>query len=227
MVSRLAPGRAGFEGARSEVVQKGAVWAGRGARSTLVLVLSLAVALGGCARPSGGNPSELEPPAENTTLGPGDTFTLQIVGEPDLPKDYQVSADGTVTVPFIHSVTVAGLEPHEVAELVRTKLIENKVLMDPSVIVSVSEYRSKRIVLLGQVQEPGSFPVTPGMTLLQAISLGGGLTSVAQASNVSLSRTNGGKVKTVTLDVTAISEGRAPDVALQPGDRIYVPERIF
>lgn len=181
----------------------------------------------GCSHPPAGNPADLEPPAQNTTLGPGDTFTLEIVGERDLPKDYQVAADGTVTFPYVHSIVVGGLEPHEVAELVRAKLIENKILMDPSVVVSVTEYRSKRIVLLGQVQEPGSFPVGPGMTLLQAISLGGGFTSVAQASHVSLSRTTSGKAKTVTVDVLAISEGRAPDVPLQPGDRIYVPERIF
>jgi protein involved in polysaccharide export with SLBB domain len=170
---------------------------------------------------------ELEPPTENTTLGPGDTFRLEIVGETDLPKEYQVSADGTVNIPFIHSIRVAGLEPHEVAELVRSRLMEGKILSDPSVVVSVMEYRSKRVTILGQVQKPGSFPLGPGMTLIQAISLGGGLTSIAQASYVSLSRTKDGKVKTVTFDVAAISEGRAPDVPLQPGDRIYVPERIF
>jgi protein involved in polysaccharide export with SLBB domain len=202
------------------------LWAAGVRRPWALGMLGLGVPLA-CSPSPAQSPVELEPPSENTTLGPGDTFRLEIVGETDLPKEYQVSADGTVNVPFIHSVVVAGLEPHEVAALVRAKLIEGQILTDPSVVVSVTEYRSKRIAILGQVQEPGSFPLSPGMTLIQALSLGGGLTSIAQANHVTLSRTTGGKVKTVTLDVTAISEGRAPDIPLQPGDRIYVPERVF
>jgi protein involved in polysaccharide export with SLBB domain len=196
---------------------------GAGAPANVAIALSISLAVG-CSPPPPRSSVELAPPTENTTLGPGDVFRLEIVGETELPKDYQVSADGTVNVPFVHSIRVAGLEPHEI---VQAKLIEGKILSDPSVVVSVTEYRSKRVTLLGQVQEPGSFPLSPGMTLIQAISLGGGLTAIAQGSSVTLSRTTAGKVKTVTLDVKAISEGRAADVPLQPGDRIYVPERMF
>lgn len=170
---------------------------------------------------------DLGPPEENTTLGPGDTFRLEIVGEGDLPKDYQVAADGTVNLPFIHTVEVRGLEPQEISHLVRQRLIEDGILTDPSVVVSVTEYRSKSVTVLGQVQKPGRFPLTPGMTLIQAISLGGGFTSIAQANRVSLSRTTQGEQKTVIVDVEQISEGAARDIALQPGDRIFVPERIF
>ncbi|OQX68826.1 MAG: hypothetical protein B6A08_08320 [Sorangiineae bacterium NIC37A_2] len=195
-------------------------------RALFLLILSL-VLCAACGSNAPRSQVELAPPLENTTLGPGDLFRLEIVGEPDLPKEYQVLADGTVNLPFIEPLKVSGLEPYEIARKVREELIRREILTNPSVVVSVIEYRSKSVTLLGQVQKPGSFPMSPGMTLIQAISMSGGFTSIAQASRVSLSRTTQGKVITVTIDVAAISEGRAKDIALQPGDRIYVPERVF
>lgn len=185
---------------------------------------ALLVACGGSNR---NTRVDLEPPTEHTTLGPGDIFNLEIVGEKDLPTEYQVASDGTVTVPYIHELEVAGLEPQEVAALVRKRLMERKILTDPSVVVTVKEYRSKRVTLLGQVQKPGSFPLAPDMTLLQAISLAGGMTSIAQASRVNLTRKTKNGTKTVVVNVEEIYEGRAPDIPLQAGDSVYVRERIF
>lgn len=197
-------------------------------RGSAIVCLSLSLVLSAACGPSVPRTQiELAPPLENTTLGPGDVFRLEIVGEPDLPKEYQVLADGTVNLPFIETLKVSGLEPHEIARKVREELMSRAILTKPNVVVSVIEYRSKSVTLLGQVQKPGSFPMSPGMTLIQAISMSGGFTSIAQASRVSLSRTTQGKVVTVSIDVAAISEGRAKDIALQPGDRIYVPERVF
>lgn len=164
---------------------------------------------------------------ENTTLGPGDVFRMEIVGEKDLPKEYQVGADGTVTFPYIHVMKVAGLEPQEVSQKIRQALIDGSILTDPSVVVSVIEYRSKTVTILGQVQKPGSFPLSPGMTLLQVVSMAGGFTSIAQQSRVNLSRMKDGKAHTVVIDVEAIYEGTSEDIFLQSGDRIYVHERIF
>jgi polysaccharide export outer membrane protein len=170
---------------------------------------------------------ELAPAADRTTLGPGDLFQLEIVGEKELPKEYQVAADGTVSLPYIHVLMASGLEPHEFAKKVRDELIAQKILVDPSVVVTVKEYRSKVVTLLGQVQRPGSFPLGPGMTLLQAISLSGGFTSIAKADQVTLIRKYQGKTTTVLVNVEDIYEGRTPDIELQPGDRVFVRERIF
>lgn len=164
---------------------------------------------------------------ENTTLGPGDIFRMEIVGEPDIPTEFQVAADGTVTFPYVHVMKVSGLEPQEVSQKVREALIEKKILTDPSVIVSVTEYRSKIVTVLGQVQKPGSFPLSPGMTLLQALSMAGGFTAIAQKNRVNLARVKEGKAKTVVVNVEAIYEGSEDDIYLQSGDKIYVHERVF
>ena len=160
-------------------------------------------------------------------IGPGDVFTMEIVGEKDLPREFQVASDGTADLPFVQTIDVAGLEPQALARRIRQMLIDKKVLVDPIVIVSVKEDNSRSVILLGQVAKPGSFPLTPGLTLIQAISLAGGLTAIANDDRVSLTRKVGKSTKTVVLSVDRITEGEAQDIPLQAGDRIYVYERLF
>lgn len=180
-----------------------------------------------CAQREAQSPPTLKAATENTTLGPGDIFRMEIVGEREVPTEFQVANDGTVTFPYIHELKVAGLEPQEVSRRVREELIKQQILRDPSVIINVTEYRSKMVTISGQVQKPGSFALTPGMTLLQAISMAGGFSAIAQTNRVNLSRLNDGKAKTVVIDVESINDGDNEDILLQSGDRVYVNERVF
>jgi protein involved in polysaccharide export with SLBB domain len=179
----------------------------RVARRSLLLG-GLLLAAYGCS--SGGSNAyvRLPPPSEKTAVGPGDIVVIQIVGEKDLPQEYQVASDGTVNIPYIQTLPVVGLEPRDIAAMVRQKLIEKKILVDPTVVVQVKEYHSRTVIMLGQVAKPGSFPLTPGLTLMQAISLAGGLTAIADDDKVTLTR-------------------KEADVPLQAGDRIYVYQRLF
>ena len=190
----------------------------------LCLLLATAAA---CASNAAVHRSNLPPPTERNVLGPGDTFTVEIVGEKDLPHEYQVASDGTVDFPYVHTLKVADLEAQEVARLMREHLISEKILLDPSVVVQVKAYASRQVTLLGQVAKPGSYPLVPGMSLIQAISQAGGLTAVASGSHVNLTRKTAKGQRTVEVDVESITEGKAPDVPLQAGDQIYVHERIF
>jgi polysaccharide export outer membrane protein len=192
----------------------------------LIFISIFAVALGACA----GRPKSrvnLPAPVQSTTIGAGDVFVLTIVGEDKLPKDYRVAPDGTVDLPYIHRVQVAGLEPQEMVDLIRKKLIEADVLRDPSVAIDVKEYNSKRVSVLGQVQKPGSFPLTPGFTLIQAISQAGGFNAIANRDRVNLTRKTGSQTRTIILSADAITDGSLPDIPLQAGDTIFVTERVF
>lgn len=191
---------------------------------TVVAALALVPA---CSGPTRNPKLALAPPSEKTIVGAGDVVMMEIVGEKDLPKEYTVSSNGTVDLPYVQTIDVAGLEPQEIARLIRERLIEKKILSDPSVIVQVKEYNSRRVVLLGQVAKPGTFPLTPGLTLIQAISLAGGLTAIANDDRVTLTRKVGNKTQTVVLSVEAITSGISEDIPLQSGDRIYVYERMF
>jgi polysaccharide biosynthesis/export protein VpsN len=201
----------------------------RAALFRLLTVLCVVTAAwgAGCSSDVDNRHLNLAAPTESGSVGPGDVFKMQIVGEKDLPDEYQVASDGTVDLPYIQQLKVAGLEPQEIARLIRKELIQRKILVDPAVVVSVKEYASKKISILGQVQKPGSFPYAQGMTLIQAISQAGGLSGLANKDRVNLTRRNKTGSRTVVLSVDAITEGRSPDIPLQAGDQIYVHERIF
>jgi len=181
----------------------------------------------GCGGSNDNRRVNLPPPTEKSTLGPGDVFTMEIVGERELPRDYQVASDGAVELPYLHTVEVAGLEPQEVARLVRKLLLEKGILSDPSVVIQVKEYNSRRVTILGQVAKPGTFPYTTGLTLIQALSQAGGLTGLANLDRVNLTRRSGKGSRTVVLSIGTIMEGRSQDIPLQSGDRIFVHERLF
>ena len=200
---------------------------GLGATTRRQFVLCGLTLLVGCSTHSAPRVSYLPPPSEKTVIGAGDIFTMQIVSEKDLPAEYQVASDGTVDLPYVQTIQVAGLEPQEIARLIRQKLMERRVLTDPIVVVQVKEYHSRTVILLGQVAKPGSFPLTTGLTLMQAISLAGGLSQIADDDNVTLTRKSANGSNTVTISVDAITAGKHQDVPLQAGDRIYVPARLF
>jgi polysaccharide biosynthesis/export protein VpsN len=186
-----------------------------------------AALVAGCGGGNNNSHVNLPPPTEKSTVGPGDLFIMEIVGEKELPREYQVASDGSVDLPYLHTVPVAGLEPQEIARLVRKLMMDKGILSDPSVVVQVKEYNSRRITIMGQVAKPGTFPYSVGLTLLQAISQAGGPTGIANIDRVNLSRRVAGGSRTVVISIGSIMEGRSADIPLQSGDRIFVHERIF
>lgn len=189
-----------------------------------VLPLCAFLLLASCA--SRARAPSLPPPVDLTTLGAGDVFEVRIMGEDKHPTTFTVAPDGSADLPLVGRVACGGLEPQELSDLVRRKLVEDQILLRPIVSVSVKEYNSKRIEVLGEVQKPGSIPMAPGMTLLRAISLSGGLTSMAAKGRVTLLRKVRGKTQSVQVSVQDILDNAAPDPLLQAGDSIYVEQRV-
>jgi polysaccharide biosynthesis/export protein VpsN len=190
------------------------------------VLLALAVASAACAtkpRPSLAVP----PPVGNDGVGPDDLISVTIGGEESLPRDFRVAADGAVSLPYLGSVRVGGLEASAIAALVRAKLIENDVLRDPTVNVLLKENNSRWVVVAGQVRKEGTIPLMPGLTLIQALAMAGGFNTVADREHLSLDRQIDGQRRVFILSADAILTGAQPDVPLQSRDRIWVSERIF
>lgn len=191
------------------------------------LLGSLVISLAACSSVPP-RPINLPPPIEATSLGVGDVFEMRIVGEDKLPTVFTVAPDGTVDLPYVKRLQVLGFEPQQLAETVRSRLIEKEILTDPSVSVNIKEYNSKRIEVLGEVQKPGSLSIQPGMTLLRAISLSGGFNSIANKGKVTIRRrVKGGGTRAATVSVEDIIENKIPDPPLQAGDSINVEQRVF
>jgi protein involved in polysaccharide export with SLBB domain len=194
----------------------------------VALVLMASVAMAACTSSRPPPPRNLPPPIESTALGRGDVFSVQLVGERDLPTEYSVQPDGTIDYPYVGRVKVSGLEPQEVVDMLRKKLIEGKYLSDPQMSIFVKQYNSKRVQVIGQVGRPGAVPYNEGMKLVDALSGAGWFTAMADANHVILIR-NVSPTRTVTaiISVEAITDGLQADVPLQSGDTIKVESRVF
>ncbi len=158
---------------------------------------------------------------------PRATFTLEIIGEKDLPTEYEVAPDGTVALPFINRVEVDGLEPQQISEKVRQALIAGQFFTNPVVVVSIKAFKSKQVTVAGEVKEPNSFAYKPGMTLSTAIAQAGGMTTLARSWQVVLVRKTRDGSKKAIVDYDAINNNEIADVPLQAGDKITVPQRAF
>jgi polysaccharide export outer membrane protein len=191
-------------------------------RSLLIFAL-----VGGCAPTSTTVVEQPAPvPMADTKLEVGDTFDVRVYGESELSGTYRVSAEGTITLPLAGTIPVAGLEPQEAASKIAERLADG-ILRNPQVTVLARDLASKKIYILGQVAKPGTIMYTASMSVVEAISLAGGFTQLAAKNDTTLTRSESGKKTIVKIPVESISEGRAKNVYLKPGDIISVPERLF
>jgi len=159
-------------------------------------------------------------------LGAGDIFEVRVFQEPDLSGIFQVGPQGDIVFPLCRKVTVGGLTANATAEALRTCLADG-FLRNPQVSVLVKEYNSKKVFVFGEVQKPGTFLFEDGMSVVQAITLAGGFTKGASQNSTSLTRHVGGEEVKVKVNVQDIALGKAPNVLLEPGDIVYVPESLF
>jgi polysaccharide export outer membrane protein len=199
------------------------VW-NRVVASTLAMALS--AVLGACGA-HGAVRAPVDAPAEDTTLGAGDEFEVKVFGEKDLSTSYQIAADGTIQFPFLGSVVVAGKETNEIATLLSEGLRNGGYLKEPQVSVFLTESNSKRVSVLGAVAKPGTLPIVPGMTLVQAVSQVGGFTALASKDDTVVSRRVSGRLERYRVPVSRIARGDDDDFPLRAGDIVFVPERVF
>lgn len=165
------------------------------------------------------------PPNENYKVQPGDVLIISVLNEPDFEKEVKVSANGTILYPLIGEVAVKG----EDISLVTQKLtaLLNEFLVDPQVSVFIKQF--SKVFVYGEVIKPGSFELSEKMTLLQCISLAGGLKDRANPKKLNIKRIKEGKITSIMVDMTAITqkEHSDQDVELEPGDVIIVPESFL
>jgi polysaccharide export outer membrane protein len=201
------------------------------ARPSRLLLISIAVIVGllvtACSN-RGVQATEVPPPAtDDTTLGPGDVFSVRVYGEDSMSGNHQVAPDGTINFPLLGPVPVQGLEPPEVADKLQKLLRERDLLRNPHVSVYVEQYASKRVSVMGAVANPGTFPLEPGMTVVEAITRAGGFSALADQNGTIVTRKLGDETVRYRVPVARVSKGQAQDIEVAAGDIIYVPERLF
>jgi polysaccharide export outer membrane protein len=171
-------------------------------------------------------PVSLPPPASDAAVGPGDLFDIRVFGEPGLSATYEVSNDGSINFPLIGLVAVDGKTPPVIEKEIEARLADGYI-KNPSVSVRVTEYRSRKVSVFGQVRTPGTFGFTENMSIVEAITKAGGFTGMAKKNAVRITRVSGPSKESIIVAVEDIGKGRAPNFLLRPGDVVFVPERLF
>jgi protein involved in polysaccharide export with SLBB domain len=158
----------------------------------------------------------------------GDVVELNVFREPDLTTQATIARDGTVQLPLIREVTLAGLTIRDARELLRT-MYDKQFLVDPQVFLNVVKFAERKFTIMGQVARPGSYELQGGerIDLLEAIGLAGGFTRIADRGRVIIQRKEGGEVKAIKANAKRMADGKTEPLEVQPGDVITVKESWF
>ena len=183
-----------------------------------------------------------EPDVEDYSIGREDVLEVSVWQSPDLTKTLTVGSKGAIEYPFLGLVKVEGLKCSQVQSVIAKRLSEGYV-KDPRVSVTVKEYNSKKILVFGEVVQPGLYKIKGSMPVLELLFLVGGVKSeakrltvirtdavpgstmkpLATPPQVYSSESTGGAIE-VNL-VALLSDGDlSQNIMIQPGDTIYVAE---
>lgn len=159
-------------------------------------------------------------------LGTGDSITIQVYGQPDMTITVYISDDGTMPVPLVGSVRVAGLSPSEAAKQIEKALQDGGYLVDPHVTLTVLQTRSQRVSVLGEVRTPGRFSVESNTTIFDLLALAGGATELGADVAYVLRPTPSGGIDRIPLNIQNLSanENYLSDFKLKTGDSVFVPK---
>ncbi|MBV69862.1 MAG: polysaccharide biosynthesis protein [Myxococcales bacterium] len=160
---------------------------------------------------------------QSATLGPGDVVEVRVYQEKELSGLFRVGVDGLFSYPLVGELSAIGLTASQLA-LAITKNLKAGYLREPQVSVFVKEFNSKKVFVLGEVRKPGTFRYEDKMTIVQAVTLAGGLKALAAKDRLILTRLVEGNEKKFVVPFERISQGRVSNVFLQPGDIVFVPE---
>ncbi len=154
-------------------------------------------------------------PEQLYRLDSGDRLRVVVFGQENLSRTYSVDGSGFISMPLIGAVKAQASTTFELEDKIAAKL-RSKYVKDPKVTVEVAVYRP--FFILGEVRRPGQFPYVNGMTLQTAVAIAGGYTERAREKKFKLTRKTNGR--SVTMQVSSSH-------LVQPGDTIYVKERLF
>jgi polysaccharide export outer membrane protein len=158
-------------------------------------------------------------------LNAGDVIKVSFPGAPELNQTQKIGTDGSLSLPLIGELHVAGKTPGqlqtELANLYKPQLQDNEVLV-------TVETRAVPVVVSGAVQRPGKIVFERPATLLEAIMEAGGFTPQADLKRVSVIRIVKGEHQTELFDLRSVLRGQTTRATyVSGGDVIYVPEKLL
>ena len=156
-------------------------------------------------------------------IGPMDVLEIQVWKEPDFSRQVLVRPDGKITLPLVGDILASGMNTMGLKALLSEKLED--FVSKPEVTVIVLDSRSKNFYIIGKINRPGTYPLNPDMTVLQAISVAGGLAEWADKDSIRIIRRSGGKDEILSFDYDKVISGESleQNILLNPNDTIIIP----
>jgi protein involved in polysaccharide export with SLBB domain len=161
-------------------------------------------------------------PDSGYTLDIGDVLQIQLVGQNDYIKDFSVKTDGSISLPDIGKITIAGLSLNDASQLIKSKI--NTSFIGTEAFINLSQIRDVNILVTGNAQNPGIYTLTGNSNILHAISVAGGISEFGSLREINLIRDNN---IIETLDVyDLLIEGEYNiKKRLRSGDVVFVESR--
>ena len=156
-------------------------------------------------------------------IGPEDVINVVFWRNQEMSGDFIVRPDGQISMPLLNDLAAAGLTPEQLREVVMKAA--TKYLEDPNVTVVVKAINSRKAHITGMVQKPGAYPLISPTTVLQLISIAGGLHEFADGKKVLIVRNENGKQVSFNFNYKDVSRGKnlKQNIELKPGDVVIVP----
>jgi polysaccharide biosynthesis/export protein len=155
-------------------------------------------------------------------VGPGDVISIVVYDNDDLKAKVRVSSNGTIVVPLLGAVNVNKLPITAITEKL-TKLFANGYIVNPQVNVFVDEFRSRKVVVLGNVRNPGIIELSGPTTFLELVSKAGGFDKDAGVS-ATIKRKLGEKDTVISINLTSLVKGGdlGQNIQINDEDTVYI-----
>ena len=173
------------------------------------------------ARPARRRPAV--PPPPGYVIGPDDVLQVLYWREKDMSAEVMVRPDGMISLPLLNDVKAAGLTPEQLRDAVNEAA--KKFFEDPNVTIVIKTINSRKVFITGSVAKPGPYPLSAPTTVLQLISMAGGLTEFAKQKDIAVMRTENGKPVRFPFNYKDVAKGKnlKQNIELKPGDTVIVP----
>jgi polysaccharide export outer membrane protein len=157
---------------------------------------------------------------ETLLIGPGDLLHVQVFDTPELDQHARVTDAGELPLILGGNVKVSALAPEQAARAIEKVLVDHHFLLHPRVLVSVDEYATQKVSVLGEVKSPGAYAINTPRSVLEVLSLAGGLTETADRKILIERRGSPDKIPYFVSNKPDAAFDSA--VQIHPGDTVFV-----
>jgi polysaccharide biosynthesis/export protein len=160
---------------------------------------------------------------ESLLIGSGDQLHIVVLETPDLEQHPRVTDGGDIPLLLVGNVHVTGLTPAQAAKRIEQQLIDGNFMKHPQVAVTVDQYSTQNVAVLGQVKAPGAFPITSPRSVFDMIALAGGLSDTADR-HITIERQSDPTKKVDFYFSNNATHAIEDAVLVYPGDKVIVPK---